>query len=37
VHFLKFGDLVRKQAARANVKGFVPYRIPRVWNVWLEG
>jgi hypothetical protein len=28
---------VRKQAARANVRGFVPYRIPRVWNVWLEG
>jgi peptide/nickel transport system substrate-binding protein len=37
VHFLKFGDLVRKQAARSNVKGFVPYRIPRMWNVWLEG
>ncbi|MSP98418.1 MAG: ABC transporter substrate-binding protein [Betaproteobacteria bacterium] len=37
VHFLKFGDLTRKQAARANVKGFVPYRIPRLWNVWLEG
>jgi len=25
------------QAARANVKGFRPYRIPRFWNVWLEG
>ncbi len=37
VLFLKFGDLTRKQAARANVKGFVPYRIPRMWNVWLEG
>jgi peptide/nickel transport system substrate-binding protein len=37
VHFLKFGDLTRKQAARANVKGFQPYRIPRMWNVWLEG
>ena len=37
VLFLKFGDLMRKQAARANVKGFVPYRIPRMWNVWLEG
>ena len=37
VHFLKFGDLIRKQAARANVKGFRPYRIPRMWNVWLEG
>ena len=37
VLFLKFGDLVRKQAARSNVKGFVPYRIPRLWNVWIEG
>ena len=37
VHFLKFGDLTRKQASRANVKGFVPYRIPRMWNVWIEG
>lgn len=37
VLFLKFGDLMRKQAARANVKGFVPYRIPRMWNVWIDG
>ena len=37
VLFLKFGDLVRKQASRANVKGFMPYRIPRLWNVWVEG
>jgi peptide/nickel transport system substrate-binding protein len=37
VLFLKFGDLVRKQAARANVKGFQPYRIPRMWNVWIDG
>ncbi|MEO6269228.1 MAG: ABC transporter substrate-binding protein [Lautropia sp.] len=37
VLFLKFGDLIRKQAARSNVKGFQPYRIPRLWNVWLEG
>jgi len=37
VLFLKFGDLVRKQAVRANVKGFKPYRIPRLWNVWTEG
>jgi peptide/nickel transport system substrate-binding protein len=36
VLFLKFGDLHRKQAARSNVKGFVPYRIPRMWNVWVE-
>ena len=37
VLFLKFGDLVRKQAARASVKGFQPYRIPRLWNVWIDG
>jgi ABC-type dipeptide transport system, periplasmic component len=37
VHFLKFGDLYRKQATLASVKGFAPYRIPRLWNVWLEG
>ncbi len=36
VLFLKFGDLIRKQAARADVKGFKPYRIPRMWNVWTE-
>ena len=36
VLFLKFGDLIRKQATLANVKGFVPYRIPRLWNVWVE-
>ncbi len=36
VLFLKFGDLIRKQATAANVKGFTPYRIPRLWNVWLE-
>lgn len=36
VLFLKFGDLYRKQAARANIKGFAPYRIPRLWNVWDE-
>ena len=37
VHFLKFGDLYRKQAARSSVKGFAPYRIPRLWNVWVDG
>ncbi len=36
VLFLKFGDLERKQASRANVKGYIPYRIPRFWNVSLE-
>lgn len=36
VLFLKFGDLERKQASRSNVKGYVPYRIPRFWNVSIE-
>ena len=36
VHAIKFGDLTKVQAARANVKGFKPYRIPRMWNVWLR-
>jgi peptide/nickel transport system substrate-binding protein len=35
VHFLKFGDLTKVQAARSTVQGFVPYRIPRFWNVSL--
>jgi peptide/nickel transport system substrate-binding protein len=37
VKMLKMGDLTKVQAARANVKGFIPYRIPRLWNVWLDG
>jgi len=37
VLFLKFGDLHRKQAARSSIKGFAPYRIPRMWNVWVDG
>jgi peptide/nickel transport system substrate-binding protein len=37
VKMLKMGDLTKVQAARSNVKGFIPYRIPRLWNVWLEG
>ena len=36
VHFLKFGDFNRKQATRANIKGYAPYRIPRFWNVSIE-
>lgn len=31
-----FGALTKIQASRANVKGFVPFRIPRFANVWLE-
>lgn len=31
-----FGSLTKVQAVRATVKGFVPFRIPRFSNVWLE-
>jgi len=37
VLFLKFGDFNRKQGTRATVKGYKPYRIPRFWNVSIEG
>ena len=30
-----FGSLTKVQAVRANVDGFVPFRIPRMSNVWL--
>jgi peptide/nickel transport system substrate-binding protein len=29
-----FGSLTKVQAVRSNVKGFAPYRIPRMSNVW---
>ena len=32
-----FGSLTKVQAVRANVKGFKPFRIPRMSNVWFEG
>ena len=31
-----FGSLTKVQAVRANVQGFVPFRIPRFSNVWLD-
>ncbi len=34
VYALPFGSLTKVQAVRANVEGFVPFRIPRVYNVW---
>jgi len=30
------GSLTKVQAVRSNVKGYVPYRIPRMSNVWFE-
>ena len=31
---LPFGSFTKVQAVRSNVKGFVPFRIPRMFNVW---
>ncbi len=31
---IPFGSFTKVQGARANVKGFVPFRIPRMSNVW---
>lgn len=33
---IKVGDLGRYQATRANVRGYAPARIPRMWDVWTE-
>ena len=34
VYAIPFGSFTKVQGARANVKGFVPFRIPRMSNVW---
>ena len=34
VYTLPLGSLTKVQAVRSNVKGYVPYRIPRMSNVW---
>ncbi|HKF71492.1 MAG TPA: ABC transporter substrate-binding protein [Stellaceae bacterium] len=36
VYAVPFGSLTKVQGTRANVKGFVPFRIPRFANVWIE-
>lgn len=33
---IKLGDLGRYQATRANIQGYAPGRIPRMWDVWFE-
>jgi peptide/nickel transport system substrate-binding protein len=33
---LPFGSLTKVQGVRSNVKGFVPFRIPRMSNVWFQ-
>jgi peptide/nickel transport system substrate-binding protein len=35
-YVLPFGALTKVQAVRANVKGFSPFRIPRMSNVWFQ-
>jgi peptide/nickel transport system substrate-binding protein len=34
VYALPFGSFTKVQGVRSNVKGFVPFRIPRMSNVW---
>jgi peptide/nickel transport system substrate-binding protein len=34
---MKAGNYGYFQVATARLKNFVPYRIPRMWGVWLEG
>ncbi len=35
-YVLPFGSLTKVQAVRSDVKGFVPFRIPRMSNVWFD-
>lgn len=35
-YVIKLGDVGIYQATRANVRGYRPYRIPRLWDVWFE-
>ena len=35
-YVLPFGSMTMVEAVRANVKGFRPFRIPRMSNVWFE-
>jgi peptide/nickel transport system substrate-binding protein len=34
VYAIPFGSLTKVQAVRATVRGYVPFRIPRMFNVW---
>ncbi len=36
VYAIPFGSLTKVQAVRSNVQGFVPFRIPRFSNVWVQ-
>ena len=33
---IKIGDVGIYQATSAKVKNYKPYRIPRMWDVWME-
>ncbi len=35
VYAVPFGSFTKVQGVRANVKGFTPFRIPRMANVWM--
>ena len=36
VYAVPFGSFTKVQATRSNVNGFVPFRIPRMANVWFN-
>jgi peptide/nickel transport system substrate-binding protein len=36
VYAIPFGSFTKVQGVRSNVNGFVPFRIPRMANVWLS-
>jgi peptide/nickel transport system substrate-binding protein len=36
VYAVPFGSFTKVQAVRSDVEGFVPFRIPRMSNVWFQ-
>jgi len=36
VYVFKMGDISRFTATQASVRNFIPYRITRYYNVWLD-
>jgi len=36
VYAIPFGSFTKVQGVRSNVNGFVPFRIPRMADVWFE-
>jgi peptide/nickel transport system substrate-binding protein len=35
-YVIKVGEVGIFQATRGNVKNYKPYRIPRMWDIWVE-